>query len=152
MQMEGDEERGEGDMTEEEDTVRQMEEEEGGGQISLHALEGYPSEKTIKIRGNAGKSKLLVLIDRCSSHSFLNENTAKELLCVLQPTPPLCVTVANGHKMISRYKCPKFTWRMQGHEFSGRAKDSAARGCQVVLGVDWMKTVSHSYSTLTRWR
>ena len=54
-----------------------------GGQISLHALEGHPSEKMIKIRGNVGKMRLLILIDSGSSHSFLDKSTAKELLCVL---------------------------------------------------------------------
>ena len=72
----------------------------------------------IKISGNVGKRKLLILIDSGSSHSFLDKSTTKELRCVLQSTIPLYVTVANGHKMISWYKCNGFTWRMQEHEFS----------------------------------
>jgi len=117
MQMEGEDDEG-GENIPDAETGKQVEEEEEGGQISLHALEGHPSEKMIKIRGNVGKRKLLILIDSGSLHSFLDESTAKELLCVLQPTIPLYVTVANGHKMISRYKCQGFIWRIQGHEFS----------------------------------
>ena len=137
---------GEDDEDEEEmpdmDTGKQLEEEEERGQISLHTLEGHPSEKIIKIRGNIGKRKLLILIDSGSSHSFLDESTTKELLCILQPTIPLYVMVANGHKMISRYKCQGFTWRMQGHEFSVELRILQLGGCEVVLGVDWMKTVN----------
>lgn len=141
MQMEGEDDEC-GDDRLDEDIGKQMEEEEEGGQISLHALEGHPSEKTIKIRGNVGKRKLLILIDSGSSHSFLDESTTKELLCVLQPTIPLYVTVATGHKMISRYKCQGFTWRMQGYEFFAELRILQLGGCQVVLGVDWMKTVN----------
>ena len=61
----------------------QVEEKQEGWKISLHALDGHTSEKMIKIRGNVGKRKLLILIDSGSLHSFLDENTAKELLCML---------------------------------------------------------------------
>ena len=75
-------------------------------------------EKIVKIWGMAGKKAVVVLIDSRSIHSFLDEDTTKELRCPLQATLPLAITVANGSKMISKYRCKNFTWRMQGHEFT----------------------------------
>jgi len=96
----------------------------------------------IKIKEVVGRKKLIVLIDSGSTHSFLDENIAKELLCMLQTTIPLSVTVANGNKKISRYKCQGFTWKMQGYEFSANLRIPQLGGCQIVLEVDWMRKVS----------
>ncbi|XP_052173263.1 uncharacterized protein LOC127788712 [Diospyros lotus] len=66
----------------------------------------------------------------------------RELRCPLHATLPLAVTVANGSKMISKYRCRDFTWRMQGHEFTTELRILHLGGCHIVSGVDWMKTVS----------
>ena len=43
---------------------------EEGGEISLHALQGFPSGKIIKVKGSQGKRTLMILIDSGSTHSF----------------------------------------------------------------------------------
>lgn len=50
----------------------------------------------------------MILIDSGSTHSFLDETTAMELQCPTLATFPLLLTVANGNKMISRFKCQNF--------------------------------------------
>ena len=82
------------------------------GEISFHALKGCPTGKIIKVKGMAGKRSLMVLIDSGSTHSFLDEATAKALKCKVTATFPLSVTVANGSKMYSKYKCIDFKWMM----------------------------------------
>ena len=47
---------------------------EEGGEISLHALEGCPSEKIIKVKGSVGKRRVMK-----KHHSFLDEDTALNL-------------------------------------------------------------------------
>ena len=81
---------------------------EEDGKISLHALQGCPSRKIIKVKGNYGKRRLMILIDNGRTHSFLDEATAMELQCPTLATFSLSVTVANGSKMISRFKCQNF--------------------------------------------
>jgi len=56
----------------------EMEEEEGG-EISMHALEGHASGRVLKVRGTTGKRSLVVLIDSGSTHSFLDEETTSTL-------------------------------------------------------------------------
>ena len=65
------------------------EEEEDNGEISLHALKGLTNSKIIKVEGKVEESKLMILIDSGSTHSFLDESTAKRLKCPLIPTQPL---------------------------------------------------------------
>ncbi|XP_052198354.1 uncharacterized protein LOC127805643 [Diospyros lotus] len=141
LQTEGLEEEVEG----EEGVAHEMENAKEGtageedGEISLHALQGCPSGKIIKVKGNYRKRRLIILMDSGSTHSFLDEATAMELQCPTLAIFPLSVTVANGNKMISRYKCQNFQWKMQGQEFCRILK---LGGCDRVLGVDWMKMVS----------
>lgn len=54
----------------------------------------------------------------------------------------MATTIANGNKMVSRFKCPDFRWVMQGHEFNTDLQILKLGDCHVVLGVDWMKMVS----------
>ena len=87
-----------------EDSDQEIEEGEDGankkvefnGEISIYALKGVANNKIIKITGQAKGSNLTILIDSGSTHSFIDENTARRLKCQLMGTPPLSVTVANG--------------------------------------------------------
>jgi len=76
--MEGQGEEEEEEAKEGEGPKGQVEEEEGG-EISMHALQGCASSKVLKVRGMVGKRKLVVLIDSGSSHSFLDEEMATTL-------------------------------------------------------------------------
>lgn len=75
-------------------------------------------------------------------HSFLKENTTKKLGCRLVSTQPLSVTVANGSKVINKSSCIGFQWEMHGERFATDLRLLKLGGCDIVLGVDWMKTVS----------
>lgn len=108
----------------------------------LFKAQGCPLGKIIKVKGQHGKRKLIVLIDCGSTHSFLNEAIAKELNSPTSATFPLAVTVANGSKMFIKLKCPSFTWVMQGQEFTAELRLLKLGGCDIVLGMGWMWTVS----------
>jgi len=94
------------------------------------------------VEGKMGKRRIMVLIDSDNTHSFLNEVTATKLGCTLMDTTPLSVIIANGNKMYSNYKSVGFKWLMQGEEFSTDLRILELGGCDIVLGVDWMRTVS----------
>ena len=85
--------------------------EEDNGEISWHALRGLANNKIIKVKGKVEESKLMILIDSGSTHSFLDETT-KRLKCSLINTQPLTVTMANGNKVVSRLAYAGFCWEM----------------------------------------
>ena len=70
------------------------------------------------------------------------KNTTKKLGCCLTSTQPLSVTVTNGEKVISKFTCDDFRWDMQGEQFVTDLRLLKLGGCDIVLRVDWMKTIS----------
>ena len=134
---------GEGEQRQEVTKLNTREEtEQEGVEISFHTLKGGTTGKIIKVQGQVRQRKLLVLIDSGSTHNFLNEATIMELRCRMTATTPLSVTVANGSKMYSHNQCKGFRWLMQGQEFQVDLRVLELGGCDIVLGVDWMRTVS----------
>ena len=83
-----------------------------------------------------------MLIDSGSTHSFVNKKTTQDLKCEMTRTNPLSGTVTNGDLMYNNHKCSNFKWVMQGVEFVANLRVLELGGCDIVLGVDWMKNVS----------
>lgn len=87
--------------------------------ISLHAIAGAPSPKTMRIIGKIGNSTVIVLIDTGSTHSFVDVKVARrEKMQVVGSK--MAVQVANGDTL----SCP-----------------GCLGGCDVVLGVDWLRSL-----------
>ena len=131
-------------MAEAEEEGPQLQGEEEGGSVEIFvlALKGLTNSKIMKVEGRVEDSRLMMLIESGSTHSFLDEGTAKRLKCPLIQTQPLLVTVANGSKVISKLACVGFFWEMQGERFEANLRLLKLGGFDVVLGVDWMKQVS----------
>ena len=68
--------------------------------------------------------------------NFLDEETTSALQSEMQETIHLSVTIANGSKMVSHYKCNKFQWKMGGHDFAVDLRILRLGGCHIVLGMD----------------
>ncbi|XP_026419646.1 uncharacterized protein LOC113315600 [Papaver somniferum] len=55
------------------------------------------------------------------------------------PTAALQVVVDDGNKLVSDAKCPAFKWKMQEHSFQFVMRLLKLGGCDMVLGIYWMK-------------
>ncbi|KAF7139795.1 hypothetical protein RHSIM_Rhsim06G0000800 [Rhododendron simsii] len=110
-------------------------------QISLHALSGIQSYRTMRIIGQLKKKMLHILIDSGSTHNFLDPKIAKTTGVESQPTNPLTVVVADGTKTFSKAMVKDFNWTMQGAEFTADMRLLPLGGCDMVLGVQWLSTL-----------
>lgn len=81
-----------------------------------------------------GKGKLNILIDSGSTNSFIDQNTTNELSCII----PWAITIADGGKTTSKYKCTQFRWQMQGVSFVADLGLLKLVGCDVILRAYWM--------------
>ncbi|XP_026450766.1 uncharacterized protein LOC113350878 [Papaver somniferum] len=108
-------------------------------EISLHALTGHVAQDTIRVPGLFNKHDIIVLVDTSSTHSFLDAHLAEKLQLHIKPTGHILVIVANGDTTLSIGLCPALNWSMQGHQFSGDLRVLPLGGCDMVLGVDWLK-------------
>ncbi|KAF7126621.1 hypothetical protein RHSIM_Rhsim11G0093400 [Rhododendron simsii] len=110
-------------------------------QISLHALSGIQSYRTMRIIGQLKKKMLHILIDSGSTHNFLDPKIAKTTGVESQPTNPLTVVVADGTKIFSKAMVKDFNWTMQGAEFTADMRLLPLGGCDIILGVQWLSTL-----------
>lgn len=112
-------------------------------EILVHAMAGNISPTNIKIKGLVKKQCLAILVDNGSTHSFLDPAAAKRSDSLITPTPTLQIIVADGNKFLSQAKCAAFNWSMQGHTFSHDLYILELGGYDMVLGVEWMRELSH---------
>ncbi|KAL4309278.1 hypothetical protein GQ457_01G012100 [Hibiscus cannabinus] len=110
-------------------------------EISMNALTGNVGHSTLRIQGSIKGRPLSILVDSGSTHSFITPGWAKEGMEVLA-TNPLVITVANGEKLYSNAKSKQLKWQMQNHQFEHDFSVLSMGGCDMVLGVDWMRRYS----------
>ncbi|KAF7119456.1 hypothetical protein RHSIM_Rhsim13G0234900 [Rhododendron simsii] len=110
-------------------------------QISMHAISGSTSFRTMRVTGKVKGRTITILIDSGSTHNFVEPGVVKSSGHVVEPTPELPVTVANGTKMSNKGVCAAFTWEMQGEVFTTEVRVLAIGGCDMVLGVQWLSNL-----------
>lgn len=70
--------------------------------ISVHALSGIQSYRTMRIKGIVKKTEINILVDSGSAHNFLDPRVAKRSGVRIHPTNPLTIIVTDGTNIIVR--------------------------------------------------
>lgn len=139
--LEGDGEDLKSDQEGEEESDGEQEKEEEELQISLNAITGSVSFRTMRVRGNVKKRLMMILIDSGSTHNFLSPEIVKRTGCLVDETEALPVMVADGTMMHSKAVCKNFEWQMQGTDFKADMRVLPLQGCDMVLGIQWLSTL-----------
>lgn len=103
------------------------------GEVSLHALQGSRTRRSMRIPVMVNRRRITILIDCGSTHSYLDSATAQDLQVAIETTHPWIVTVAGDHILVSREKCEKFSWQSEGHKFTTSLRIIPIGGCDVIL-------------------
>lgn len=109
--------------------------------ISLHAIAGSLSPNTMRLVGFIQNQRVVVLIDSSSTHNFLDPALLQKIPLLVAPTPTLQVKVANGAKLLSGGRCHSVALKLQGNTFITNFYVLTLGGCDVVLGIDWLRTL-----------
>lgn len=107
--------------------------------ISINALSGTANFQTLRLKGTVKNNQITMLVDSGSTHNFLDSSTAQKLGCYLTDIPHHEVTVAGGGKLVCNKMCANFTWQIQGVKFTNDVRIISLGGCDLVLGVQWLK-------------
>ena len=107
-------------------------------EVSIHAIEGVHSNRTITLTGTKGQKEFSILVYGGSTHSFLDEGTARKLKCEIVQTTPMQVMVANGNHLISKHECTGFSWKIGDQYFQRSVRTLPLGSYDLVLGVDWL--------------
>jgi hypothetical protein len=110
-------------------------------EISLNAIVGSPSPKTMRIIGFLRYHRVTVLIDSGSTHNFVDVELVSLLGLQLVQHKGVKVRVANGQLVPSPGKCQAVILKLQDFSFSAEFFVLPLAGCQVVLGVQWLRTL-----------
>ena len=121
-------------------------------QISLNSLAGHVAPETIRFIGAISGHPLLLLVDGGSTHNFVQQQLVTQLGLSCRTTSPLRVMVGNGQYLECHSICEAISVQIQNHNFTVDLHVLPISGANVVLGVQWLKTlgpVLTDYSTLS---
>ena len=121
--------------------VESLQKEEDRPMISLHALTGTKGYQTMRVQGLIKNQLINILIDTGSTHNFVDGKVLKVVGEKLHSVNNFTVTVANGEKLQVQEWCPGLIWEVQGLQQSTNFFVLPLRGCDMVLGIQWLITL-----------
>ena len=111
----------------------------GEPEISLHALTGWSTARTMRVSAKVGPHELIVLIDSGSTHNFINERIAELLQLPVVPTEPFNVKVANSDPLKCQGRFENVLVLLQGIPFILTLYSLPLIGLDMMLGVHWLE-------------
>jgi len=109
--------------------------------ISVNALTGITSFRTMRVTGLFKKKPLHILIDSGITHNFLDVHLAKKLGCEIANMDPLSVTVADGARVQVNSMVKEFSWLLHNASFKYDMLLLPLGCCDMVLGIEWLITL-----------
>jgi hypothetical protein len=110
-------------------------------EISLNAITGTPSPKTMRLIGFLRFQPVVILIDSRSMPTFLDTKLALKLGIQPLQQDEIRVQVANGEELTSPGRNKDVDVKMQGFLFRTKLFVLLLVGCDVVLGIHWLRTL-----------
>jgi len=121
-------------------------------QLSFNALSGHVVLETLRMQGYIRGQLVSILIDGGSTHNFVHHRVVMSVRLTTTTTPPLRVTISNGDELQCQQTCPNVEVTIQQHPFVIDFHVLPIYGADLVLGVQWLKTLGSvltDYTTLT---
>jgi hypothetical protein len=107
-------------------------------EISLNAVICTPSPKTMRIVGILMYQQVIILID-----NFLGTKIPATFGFQPIDQDSITVRVTNGQEMTSPEKCGEVGIKMQGDVFRTDLFILPLAGCDIILGIQWLRTLVH---------
>ncbi|KAK8282543.1 hypothetical protein V6Z12_D08G034600 [Gossypium hirsutum] len=120
--------------------------------ISLHALNGLQGHNTMRVAARVGSCVVVILVDSGSTHNFIDARLVNRLSLPVIHQEKLKVSVANGSHLFTIGLCQGVVWEVQSHKFETNFMVLSLKGCDVVLGVQWLLALGDiiwNFSSLT---
>ena len=110
-------------------------------ELSLNAMEGSASPRTIRLYGQVNKKPVMVLVDTGSTHNFIDPKVVQRTGLITTPEVAFQVTIAGDDKLQSEGLCRSVCFKCQGLEIVTDFHILPIGGCQMVLGIDWLQSL-----------
>lgn len=109
--------------------------------ISLNAISGSLGVKCMRLLGSILQHHVSILVDSGSTHNFLDPSLLSKICLTVQPTPQLQVKIADGSFIQSCGQVLSVSLKVQGHLLTTDFFLISLGGCDVVLGVEWLRSL-----------
>lgn len=112
--------------------------------ITTCVLFGTPapkSIKTMKVLGSIKNCPVVILIDSGNSHNFVDSVLVKTINGQLKTAHYFSVKIADGGKVNTTGSLEAVSLKIQDYQCTTDLYAMALGGCDVVLGVQWLKTL-----------
>jgi hypothetical protein len=110
-------------------------------EISLHALAGACTTKTMRLPVSMQDQSLIASIDSGSTHSFMAAHVARRLNLSPMAQDGMTVGVANGERLLCLGGCSTLPFSINGELFCIDFLIIALEGYEMVLGCNWLHTL-----------
>jgi hypothetical protein len=110
--------------------------------ISIHATTGTASTATFSLLVNIGGYQAVALVDSGSSHTFMDYGFAIKSNFTLKPVPTKKIAIASGGHLLAQFAVTALIYQVQGHDFTNAFHIIPLQTYDIILGIDWMYTVS----------
>lgn len=109
--------------------------------LSMHALTGESCPRTLRFTTSIQGHDVSVLVDNGSSHNIMQPRIASFLALPTQPIHSFSVMVGNGAYLQCSGLCPEVPLLVKNQCFQVPFYLLPIQGADVVLGVQWLKTI-----------
>jgi hypothetical protein len=110
--------------------------------LSLAAVSGVSSHKTMCLEGLIQGHHIKILVDSGSSNTFISDQLAAKLSGVILAPQPVMVQVANGHNLQCVSILPDAEWFSANLSFRSDLKVLPLSSYDMILGLDWLELYS----------
>ncbi|KAF3776897.1 hypothetical protein EJ110_NYTH47266 [Nymphaea thermarum] len=97
----------------------------------------------MRIEGQLRGRKVSILVDTGSNRNFICEKAANALGCRVENQPAFDVVVGDGSTLKCRGRCTQQVLEIHGHKFSMELFPLAMAGADLVLGVQWQRSLGY---------
>ncbi|XP_062088454.1 uncharacterized protein LOC133795014 [Humulus lupulus] len=118
-------------------------------EVSLNAVVGLTSPKTMKILGSILGHEVVVLVDSGATHNFITTELAQKLALPLSTTDAYGVQLGSGQAVKGEGICRSVPLHLQGLEIIEDFLPLQLGSTDVILGVQWLQTLGE---TTHHWR
>ena len=115
--------------------------EEAEPEITLYALMGSPTPRTMRVKGKVNSVSLVILVDSGSTHNFIDATVVSVLHVPVDESQILEVKVGNGDIIKTQGLCKDVHVCLQGQIFLVQLHVLPLGGYDVVFSTQWLSTL-----------
>ena len=121
--------------------MERRQDEETELEITLYALVGSPTPRTMRVKGKVNSVSLVTLVNSGSTHNFIDAAIVSVLHVPVDESQILEVTVANGDIIKTQGLCKDVHVCLQGQIFLVQLHVLPLGGYDVVFSTQWLSTL-----------